>query len=105
MSNPVARIALATLVADRMRELGIARADLMKLTGFTTESSFGSYLAGFSKLHLWQVPLVAKALQLDERRLLLMCLEQDHNDWCMDVFRRHIGPRRRRTPAPSSEGV
>ncbi|NKM64352.1 hypothetical protein GYN07_02410 [Rhizobium leguminosarum bv. viciae 248] len=90
MSNPEARLSLATLVAERMAEVGIARAEFMNLTGFTTESSFGSYLAGFSKLHLWQVPLIAKTLELDERRLLLMCLEQNHDDWCMDLFRRHI---------------
>jgi len=103
MSNPEARLALANLITDRMTELGIPRADFMKFTGFTTESSFGSYLAGFSKLHLWQVPLVAKILQLDERQILLMCLEQNHDNWCMELFRRHIRVRaRRKTTEPNS---
>lgn len=92
MSNLEARIALARLIADRMVELGIDRAQFMKLTGFTKGSSFSSYLAGYSKLHLWQVPLVAKALDLDERKILLMCLAQTNDDWCMDLFRRHIHP-------------
>lgn len=92
MSNPEARIALARLIADRIAELGITRADFMKLAGFTTESSFGSYLAGFSKLYLWQVPIVAKVLELDERQILLMCLAQNHNEWCMDLFGRHLRP-------------
>lgn len=92
MSNPEARIALARLIADRIAELGIARADFMKLVGFTTESSFGSYLVGFSKLHLWQVPPVTRVLELDEREILLMCLAQNHNEWCMDLFRRHLRP-------------
>lgn len=73
MSNPEARLALARLIADRIVELGIDRMEFMKLAGFTTASSFGSYLAGCSKLHLWQVPLVSKALDLDERQILLMC--------------------------------
>lgn len=103
MSNPEARLALARLIAGRMRELGIERAAFMKFTGFTTDSSFGSYLAGFSKLHLWQVPLAAKILQLDERHLLLMCLAQNHDDWCMELFRRHIRVRARRR-APSRIG-
>lgn len=90
MSNPEARLALARLIADRIVELGIDRMEFMKLIGFTTASSFGSYLAGYSKLHLWQVPLVSKALDLDERGILLMCLAQDNNEWCMDLFRRHI---------------
>ena len=92
MSNLEARIALARLIADRMAELGIDRAEFMKLTGFTKDSSFSSYLAGYSKLHLWQVPLVAKALDLDEQKILLMCLAQTNDDWCMALFRRHIRP-------------
>ena len=92
MSNLEARIALARLIADRLAELGIDRAEFMKLTRFTKASSFSSYLAGYSKLNLWQVPLVAKALDLDERKILLMCLAQTNDDWCMDLFRRHIRP-------------
>jgi hypothetical protein len=92
MTNPDARLALARLIADRIAELGINRYEFMKLNGFTTASSFGSYLAGYSKLHIWQVPLVAKTLDLDERKILLMCLAQDYNEWCMDLFRRHIRP-------------
>jgi len=73
-----------------MKEMGVGRDEFMDAVGFTTNSSFSSYLAGFSKLNLWQVPLVAEKLQLDERTVLLMCLAQDNNDWCMHMFRRHI---------------
>ena len=90
MSNPEARLTLARLIADRIAELGIDRTEFMKFTGFTTASSFGSYLAGYSKLHLWQVPYVVRVLDLDERKILMMCLAQDYSEWCMDLFRRHL---------------
>lgn len=99
MSNPEARIALAQLIANRMAELGIKRPEFMKLAGFTTKSSFGSYLAGFSKLNLWQVPRVAKALQLDERQILMMCLAQEHDSQIMSLFQRHMRSQKRGKPA------
>jgi hypothetical protein len=90
MSNPDARIALAKLIAARMDELSVRREDFMKACGFTQESTFTCYLRGFSNLHLWQVPAVAKILRLDEREVLVMCLAQSHDEWCMALFLRHF---------------
>ncbi|WP_157785398.1 hypothetical protein [Sinorhizobium fredii] len=96
MSDAEARIALAKLIESRMAELGVERAGFMRRTGFTQESTFTCYLRGFSNLQLWQVPSVAKILQLNERDILLMCLRQSYDDWVMELFQRHIRPRRRR---------
>lgn len=90
MSNPDARVALAKLIAARMNELGVVREEFMKACGFTKDSTFTCYLRGFSNLQLWQVPLVAKILRLDERQVLIMCLAQSHDEWCMALFRRHL---------------
>lgn len=96
MSNPDARIALAKLIEGRMNELRIDRSDFMRRTGFTQESTFTCYLRGFSNLQLWQVPSVAKILQLDERDVLLMCLAQFFDASVLALFQRNIRPRRRR---------
>ncbi|MBY5439337.1 hypothetical protein [Rhizobium leguminosarum] len=95
MSNPEARLALAKLIADRIVELGIERENFMKATGFTKESTFTCYLRGYANLLLWQVPYVARTLQLDERRLLIMCLAQIHDHRVMALFLRHMKSRRR----------
>ncbi|MDK1488644.1 hypothetical protein QN219_01015 [Sinorhizobium sp. 7-81] len=91
MSNIEARIALAKLIAARIEELGINRWDFMKATGFTQESTFTCYLRGYSNLPLREVPDVSRILQLDEQRILLMCLAQSYDDWVMALFNRHIG--------------
>lgn len=101
MSDPDARIALARLIAAQMDELGIRREVFMKACGFTKESTFTCYLRGFSNLQLWQVPAVAKILQLDERQVLIMCLAQSHDEWCMALFRRHL--RRQRNEGARAE--
>lgn len=95
MSDPDARFALAKLIGSRMAELGIGNQSFMRATGFTKESTFTCYLRGYSSLQLWQVPCVAKTLQLDEQKILLMCLAQFYSNWEMDLFKRHIQPRRR----------
>jgi hypothetical protein len=95
MSNPDARVALAKLIERRMNELRIDRSDFMTRTGFTQESTFTCYLRGFSNLQLWQVPSVAKILQLDERDVLLMCLGQFYDASVLALFHRNIRPRRR----------
>lgn len=94
MSNPEARLALAKLIADRIVELGIERGDFMRATGFTKDSTFTCYLRGYSNLLLWQVPYVARTLQLDERRLLMMCLAQSQDASVLAMFKRHIRSRR-----------
>lgn len=98
MSDPDARFALAKLISSRMAELSIGNQSFMRATGFTKESTFSSYLRGFAKLQLWQVPYVAKTLKLDERDILLMCLAQFYTNLEMDLFKRHIRPRRRPKP-------
>jgi cyanate lyase len=97
MSNPEARLALAKLIADRMAELNIQRREFMTACGFTNESTFTCYLRGFSNLQVWQVPAVADLLQLDEREVLIMCLAQSHDEFCMDLFLRHVRRRRKRS--------
>ncbi|UWU28854.1 hypothetical protein N2600_02460 [Rhizobium sp. WSM1274] len=95
MSNPEARLALAKLIADRIVELGIEREYFMKAVGFTKESTFTCYLRGYSNLSLWQVPYVARTLQVDERRVLMMCLAQIHDNRVMGLFLRHMKSRKR----------
>ncbi len=97
MSKIEARIALAKLIAERIKELGITQADFMRGTGFIQDSTFTCYLRGYSSLPLWQVPYVAKILQLDEQLILMMCLAQLHDTAVMELFKRHIRPRRKRS--------
>jgi len=97
MSRIEARIALATLIAARIDELGIDRWAFMKATGFTQDSTFTCYLRGYSNLSISQVPYVASILQLDEKLILMMCLAQTHDTVGMELFKRHISPRLKRS--------
>jgi cyanate lyase len=96
MSNPEARLVLANLIADRMAELTIEHREFMVAAGFTKSGALTRYLRGYSTLELSQVEDVARILDLDEAKLLLMYFAQKHDESCMAVLRRNFKRRRKR---------
>ncbi|MGO6710509.1 hypothetical protein [Rhizobium leguminosarum] len=88
------RLALTRLIAARMTELGIPQRAFMKVMGFNEQVTAVRYIVGGFDLQIWQVPPVARLLQLDEGEILLMCLAQFF-PYDMEVFNRHIRPDQR----------
>jgi hypothetical protein len=63
---------------------------LAKAARFNTRSALTRYLVGYNKLQLRQVPAIASILELDERRLLMMCLAQYYTGFFLEMFEKHM---------------